>query len=153
MRGAQRRVKPAVFQGKLGGVKVPATAGPSGHAARAAGRTLEGAASAGVESRSAAPRETADLRPSGAEGLIEVELREGFRVCGIQGGRLVAIGERVGVEVRILWRGRARWAQRWSGGRQPEVAEDAGQGEAIGEEGERIRISAPQSGQHRGKTS
>jgi hypothetical protein len=44
--------------------------------------------------------ERAKRRPSGAEGLIEVELRDRLRIGGIEGGRLVEIEEGIGVAGR-----------------------------------------------------
>lgn len=42
------------------------------------------------------PRRT-ELRSSGAVGLIEVEVRDGVRIGGIEGGCLVEIEARIGV--------------------------------------------------------
>ena len=71
--------------------------------------------------------------PSGAEGLIEVEVRDGVRIGGIEGGRLVEVEERIGVVGRLVGRRRAGGGERWWGGGKAEVAEDTDDGEGVGE--------------------
>ncbi len=78
---------------------------------------------------------------SGAVGLIEIEVRGGVRFGGIEGGRLVEIEERIGVIRRIFRRRRTGGGQRWRGGGKSEVAEDAGHGEGIGQEGEDAHLA------------
>jgi hypothetical protein len=86
---------------------------------------------------------------SGAEGLIEVEpersggrrrggrragsygrpVRDGSRVGGIEGGRLVEVEERIGVVGRLFGWWRAGGGEWWWGGGKSDVAEDPGDGE------------------------
>jgi hypothetical protein len=74
--------------------------------------------------------------PSGAPGLVEIEVRDGFRLGGIEGGGLVEVEGGTGLEGRVTsWR-RAGGGQRGRGVREPEVAKDAEHGEGVGEEGE-----------------
>ena len=79
---------------------------------------------------------------SGAVGLIEVVVRNGVRLGGIEGGRLVEVEERIGVVRGIFRRRRAGGSQWWCGCGKPEVAEDAGDGEWIREEGEDAHFGA-----------
>jgi hypothetical protein len=87
-------------------------------------------------------------RPSGAAGLIEVELRDGLGLGRVQGRRLVEVvgGERVhrsgviGVELEC---GLGRSAGRGESGRgvrEVEAAEDGADGLGVGEEGEDAHV-------------
>jgi hypothetical protein len=89
-------------------------------------------------------------RPSGAAGLIEVELGYGLGVGRIEGGRLVEVvrGERIhrshgiGVEFECGLGRSACGGESRRGVRQVEVAEDGARGFGVGKEGENAHLGS-----------
>src|SRR5690606_24534542 len=74
--------------------------------------------------------------------LIEVEVRDGIRLGGIEGWRLVEVQERIGVIGRLGVRRGAGGAERWHGGGKSEMAEDAGHDQGVRKEGEDAHLGA-----------
>jgi len=83
-------------------------------------RSPRGLAEAAVAARAALSTEDrgrapGTALPSGAPGLIEIEVRDGIRLGGIEGGRLVEVEEGIGAGRRIASGRGARGGERWRG--------------------------------------
>jgi hypothetical protein len=99
-------------------------------------------------------------RSSGARGLVEVELGYGLGIGRVERGRLVevvvgqGIGRRdgLGLELEWAWGGARAWETRGAVWRRPRWRRMAPTGPGSLRKA-RMRMSAPHSGQRRGKAS
>src|SRR5690606_27326361 len=73
---------------------------------------------------------------SGVSGLIELEVRNGLWISGVEGRSLIEHEGMLGVEFEVVLRRCARGGDGWWGGGQVEVAQDGVDGSGVGEEGE-----------------
>ena len=98
-----------------------------------------------------APHPADAAPPSGAGGLVEVELGDGFGVDRVEGGRLVEVvggcgvlhrDDGIGVQVKCRLRRSPGRGQSWWRGRQLKVAEDGAGRLGVGEEGEDAHIGS-----------